>query len=128
MRQQFYSESAKGEKVRLSISKLFLAVLALVLAWVVFTQVRMLDGKVIDSAKNAALKHIEYPETAQFEHLQEVKHGEVSYVCGEYRIQPDNEEYGALRPFVVEAREGEDFIFSEAEADVAQYCNLPASR
>lgn len=114
--------------MRLSVSKLFLTILALVFAWVVFTQVRMLDGKAIDSAKSAALRHIEYPETAQFEHLQEVKHGQVSYVCGEYRIKSDDGEYSALRPFVVEVREGEDSMFSEAEADIAQHCNLAASR
>ncbi|MFJ5446011.1 hypothetical protein ACIKP9_07200 [Methylobacillus methanolivorans] len=114
--------------MRLSNSKLFAAVLALVLVWVIFTQVRMLDGKAVDTAKATALKNIEYPETAKFENLQEVKHGDDSVVCGEYSVKPEGGDYAPAKPFVVEVREGEDARFSELAEDIAQYCNLPGKR
>ena len=114
--------------MKFSNSKLFAAVLALILVWVIFTQVRMLDGKVVDQAKATALKNIEYPETAKFDKLQETQHGGTRVVCGEYRVKPEGEDYGPARPFIVEVREGEESRFSEFAEDVAQYCNLPGKR
>ncbi|MFL9711661.1 hypothetical protein [Methylobacillus sp. Pita1] len=112
--------------MRLSKSKLFAAIIALILVWVAFTQIRMLDGKAVDTAKATALKHIENPETAKLENLEEVRHGDTSVVCGEYRVKIENGDYGEARKFVVEVHEGEESRFSELDEDIAQYCNLPS--
>lgn len=110
--------------MRLSKSKLFVAIIALVLVWVAFTQIRMLDGKAVDTAKVTALKHIDNPETAKVENLEEVRHGDTSVVCGEYRVKAESGDYSEARKFVVEVNQGEESRFSELDEDIAQYCNL----
>ncbi|SNR87591.1 hypothetical protein SAMN05192560_1524 [Methylobacillus rhizosphaerae] len=108
----------------MSRSKLFVMVLVLILVWVAFTQIRMLDGKGIDAAKAAALQQIENPETAKFENLQEVQHGKMSVVCGQYLVKDADGNYGYPRDFVVEIYQDEEPRFSEAGNDVAQYCHV----
>lgn len=108
----------------MSRSKLFVIILILILVWVAFTQIRMLDGKAIDAAKAAALQQIENPETAKFENLQEVQHGKVSVVCGQYLTKDTGGNYGSPRDFVVEVYQDEEPRFSEANSDIAQYCHV----
>ncbi|ABE48803.1 MULTISPECIES: hypothetical protein [Methylobacillus] len=110
--------------MRLSKSKWFAAIIALVLVWVAFSQIRMLDGTAVDTAKTAALKHIENPESAKLENLEEVRHGDMSVVCGDYSVKDDSGNYGPGQKFVVEIREGEEARFSESDEDITQYCNL----
>ncbi|MCB5191342.1 hypothetical protein LG198_11445 [Methylobacillus arboreus] len=109
-------------------SKLFIAVVVVVLAWVVFTQVRMLDGKAIDTAKSVALKEIPNPETAKLENLEEIQHGGKTFVCGQYSTKDEEGNYGELVNFVVEVEESEASRFSDSPDEIAQYCNLPGKR
>lgn len=113
--------------MKLAKSKLFAAIAAIVLLWVVFTQVRMLDGKALDTAKATALKSIPNPETAKIENLEKVQQGDTTVVCGEYSIKDEAGDYQAPKRFSVVVKEP-DAEFSEAPEDVEKYCALPGKR
>lgn len=113
--------------MKIAKSKLFAAVAALILVWVVFTQVRMLDGKALDTAKAAALKSIPNAETAKIENLEKIQQGDTTVVCGQYSIKNEAGEYQSPRQFSVVVQEPEAH-FSEAPEDVEKYCALPGKR
>ncbi|MCB5186625.1 hypothetical protein LG200_01240 [Methylobacillus caricis] len=113
--------------MRLSKSKFFAAIILLILVWVAFTQIRMVDGSAVDTAKAAALKEIENSETAKFDNIEKIEHGETTVVCGQYSVKDAGGNYTQPRNFSVIVQEPNS-KFSESEEDFNQYCSLPGKR
>ena len=113
--------------MRLSKSKFFAGIILLILVWVAFTQIRMVDGNAIDMAKAAALKEIENSETAKFDQMEKVDHGETTVVCGQYSVKDEAGNYTTPKNFSVIVQTPES-KFSESAEDFNQYCALPGKK